>query len=101
MAISIFIDGEAGTTGLQIGEKLAQIKGVELVSLPAASRKDVDAKRQLLGKVDVTILCLPDEAAREAATLIAAEKDAASHRGRAFRALLPTLAQLLAEGRLG
>ena len=70
MATRIFIDGEAGTTGLQIREKLAQIEGVELVSLPAEARKNIEAKRELLGKVDVTILCLPDEAAKEAAALI-------------------------------
>jgi N-acetyl-gamma-glutamyl-phosphate reductase len=70
MSIKIFIDGEAGTTGLQIREKLAEIAGVELVSLPAEARKNIEAKRELLGRVDVTILCLPDEAAKEAAALI-------------------------------
>ncbi len=70
MATKIFIDGEAGTTGLQIRDKLAGQAGVELVSLPATLRKDIAAKRELLGQIDVTILCLPDEAAREAAHLI-------------------------------
>ncbi len=70
MATKIFIDGEAGTTGLQIREKLAGFSGVELVSLPAAARKDVEAKRELLEHIDLTILCLPDEAAKEAAGLI-------------------------------
>ena len=71
MTTKIFIDGEAGTTGLQIREKLAGQPGIELVSLPAADRKNVDAKRELLGQIDITILCLPDEAAKEAAHLIA------------------------------
>ncbi len=70
MAKRLFIDGEAGTTGLQIREKLVSFAGVELVSLPAAARKDVGAKRKLLAEVDFTILCLPDEAAKEAAKLI-------------------------------
>ncbi|GAC1330533.1 MAG: N-acetyl-gamma-glutamyl-phosphate reductase [Beijerinckiaceae bacterium] len=70
MVAKIFIDGEAGTTGLEIREKLAGRRDIELVSLPAEKRKDAEAKRDLLGKVDVTILCLPDEAAKETADLV-------------------------------
>ena len=70
MSATIFIDGEAGTTGLQIRERLAGVSGLKLVSLPAEARKDAAAKQKLYGEVDVVILCLPDKAAKEAAHLI-------------------------------
>jgi N-acetyl-gamma-glutamyl-phosphate reductase len=74
---TIFIDGESGATGLQIRDKLAGLAGIELTSLPSEARKDPEAKQKLYAAVDVVILCLPDEAAKEAARLIAAMGDKA------------------------
>ncbi len=67
---TIFIDGEAGTTGLQIREKLEGVPGITLASLPPEARKDPAAKKKIYEEADVVILCLPDEAAKEAAKLI-------------------------------
>ncbi len=70
MAAKIFIDGEAGTTGLQIRERLAGRRDIELVSIDTDRRKDLDERRRLLNAADIAILCLPDEAARESVRLI-------------------------------
>lgn len=70
MATRVFIDGEAGTTGLQIRERLAARSDIELLSIDEARRKDLSTRRELLNDCDVAILCLPDEAARESVSLI-------------------------------
>jgi N-acetyl-gamma-glutamyl-phosphate reductase len=72
MVAHIFIDGEAGTTGLQIRERLATRSDLRLISLDESRRKDPSARAEALNSADVVILCLPDDAAREAVGLIRA-----------------------------
>ncbi|HZZ32353.1 MAG TPA: N-acetyl-gamma-glutamyl-phosphate reductase [Phenylobacterium sp.] len=71
MSHTVFIDGEAGTTGLQIRERLAGRADLEILSIDPARRKDADARAELLNAADAVVLCLPDAASREAVSLVA------------------------------
>ena len=66
----IFIDGRVGTTGLQIEQRLAARRDLELLQIDPARRKDPAARRELLNRADVVFLCLPDAAAQEAVAMI-------------------------------
>lgn len=68
--IKVFIDGQAGTTGLQLKDKLIRHPFVELVEIDNDKRKDVNERQKLMNSSDVVFLCLPDAAAIEAVKLV-------------------------------
>ena len=66
---AVFIDGESGTTGLRLRDRLSACEDVSLISLPHELRRDPSARADAMCRADVTVLCLPDQAAREAADI--------------------------------
>jgi N-acetyl-gamma-glutamyl-phosphate reductase len=92
MSSKIFIDGEAGTTGLGIARRLESFAGIDRLTLPPESRKDANAKKTLMAEADIVVLCLPDDAARETVAIAASLGD------RAPRILDASTAHRVAEG---
>ncbi len=90
MTPKVFIDGEVGTTGLQISQRLGGRGEIELASLPENLRKDPAARRDALNNCDIAILCLPDDAARDAVAMI--------DNGSATRVIDASTAHRVAEG---
>ncbi|MBR4123611.1 MAG: N-acetyl-gamma-glutamyl-phosphate reductase, partial [Clostridia bacterium] len=66
----VFIDGSAGTTGLRIAERLESRTDIELIKLKEENRKDIEFRKKALNDADIVFLCLPDDAAIEAVSLI-------------------------------
>jgi N-acetyl-gamma-glutamyl-phosphate reductase len=81
----IFIDGEAGTTGLQVRDRLAKRDDLEIISIADELRKDVSERKRLINEADCVILCLPDDASKEAASMVENDNTVVIDASTAFR----------------
>ena len=70
MSVKVFIDGSSGTTGLRIADRLAQRPEIELLSISAEGRKDVNERAKVINSADLAFLCLPDAASKEVMPLL-------------------------------
>jgi N-acetyl-gamma-glutamyl-phosphate reductase len=70
MKVKVFIDGQSGTTGLKINERLAKRIDIELLKIEEEKKKDPKAKSEIINSSDIVILCLPDDAAKESVSLV-------------------------------
>src|SRR4030043_812099 len=70
MKKTVFVDGQHGTTGLKIHERLSVRNDIEVIEIPEDKRKDPDARKKLINEADIVFLCLPDDASRESVGLI-------------------------------
>lgn len=74
MKYKVFVDGQEGTTGLKINERLSRRTDIELLKIDPERRKDPEARRAFLNEADIAFLCLPDAASRESASLVTSDK---------------------------
>ena len=75
MSKKVFIDGEAGTTGLQVRDRLSGRDDIEIISPPSELRKDAETRKKFINEADAVILCLPDAASIEAASWVEEDND--------------------------
>ena len=73
MVYKVFVDGQEGTTGLQINERLQGRNDIELLKIAPEKRKDINERKKFINEADIVFLCLPDDAARESVSLVANE----------------------------
>jgi N-acetyl-gamma-glutamyl-phosphate reductase len=85
MKFKVFVDGQEGTTGLQIFDYLARRDDVELLHIPPEQRKNIEARREYLNQADIAFLCLPDIASRESVSLVTNPKTCVIDASTAFR----------------
>jgi N-acetyl-gamma-glutamyl-phosphate reductase len=81
----VFIDGEAGTTGIQVRTRLESRDDLEIISPPADKRKDPETRRKFINEADAVILCLPDDASKEAASWVDNDRTVLIDASTAFR----------------